>query len=134
MSGLGVKPWSVVQWQAYCAALDVAGYYVDHCSHCDRSNRHPSCVILPLPGREQGPCPKPDEPRFQAVASRMQPVSEASCWRCGVSFCVLFTKPGLFETLYPQDVTQAIPYLKCDGCGQLSVRVSAECTVIEVGG
>ena len=57
MSGLGVKPWSPEEDAAHDAALEAAGWYVEHCAHCDRSNRHPSCLILPIPGRTQGPLP-----------------------------------------------------------------------------
>jgi len=67
MSGLGVEDWTEEEWQAYEAALQAAGWAVDHCAHCDRSNRHPSCMIVRLPGREQGPLPRPDRLRYQGA-------------------------------------------------------------------
>ena len=80
MSGLGVKPWTETAWDAYEVELNAAGYYVQHCAHCDRppeqrarelwgDHPHPTCLILPIPGRKQGPCPKPDEPRVQRTAA-----------------------------------------------------------------
>lgn len=53
MSGLGVRPWTVAEWDAYEKALAEVGWWVDHCSHCDRSSRHPSCVVRPIIGQEQ---------------------------------------------------------------------------------
>lgn len=53
-----LKPLTPEQWADYDQALEAAGYYVEHCSHCDRSNRHPSCLIKPIPGRLQLPLPK----------------------------------------------------------------------------
>jgi hypothetical protein len=57
MSGLGTVEWDPGVWQQYERALFDAGYAVDHCAHCDRSERHPSCMIVPIPGREQKAMP-----------------------------------------------------------------------------
>lgn len=65
------------------------------------------------------------------AGARLQIVCVATCWRCGVCFCPW--APGLFTVLYPQDVTQPIPYLKCDGCGQLAVKADGDCTLVEIG-
>jgi hypothetical protein len=58
VSGLGVLPWAPGEFEAYERQLEAAGWWVDHCAHCDRSDRHPSCRILPIEGVEQRPVPK----------------------------------------------------------------------------
>lgn len=57
MSGLGVVPWSEQRWNAFETMLLEYGWQVEHCAHCDRSNRHPSCCIVPVPGQEQRAIP-----------------------------------------------------------------------------
>lgn len=52
MSGLGESDWTVKDWERYEASLKDQGLMVLHCAHCDRSNRHPSCQIVPLDMRE----------------------------------------------------------------------------------
>jgi hypothetical protein len=64
MSGLGVEPWTEEEWDNYEEALYVAGYGVEHCAHCDRSNRHPSCMIVAIKGMVQMPLPKLDKDRY----------------------------------------------------------------------
>lgn len=42
------EEWTIEEWDAFEWQLEADGYKVIHCSHCDRSNRHPSCIIVPL--------------------------------------------------------------------------------------
>lgn len=46
MSGLGEVEWTPDAWEAFEEELLKRDYRVEHCSHCDRSNRHPSCRIV----------------------------------------------------------------------------------------
>ena len=50
---MGVKAWPVDDFTSVELALESRGWQVEHCAHCDRSNRHPSCRIVRIPLRVQ---------------------------------------------------------------------------------
>ena len=63
MSGLGIIPWSDIEWLEWETLVYNLGWVVVHCAHCDRSNNHPSCYYEPIPGVEQKPIPY-HEPKY----------------------------------------------------------------------
>ena len=52
---MGVTAWEIDDFARVELALESRGWQVEHCAHCDRSSRHPSCRIVRIPLRVQEP-------------------------------------------------------------------------------
>ena len=48
---MGVTAWEIDDFARVELALESRGWQVEHCAHCDRSSRHPSCRIVRIPLR-----------------------------------------------------------------------------------